>query len=99
MKKMNKAYCCDVCFEALAKRSTSAARLWVEICDVLYEESFLRVVSSGESKFDESLQILEEEKFLISMDTQDFVIIKSCNFDANEPKYPFCRGGHNDTKT
>lgn len=35
---MSKVVCCDTCFERLAKRSTSAARIWLDLCRIRLEK-------------------------------------------------------------
>jgi hypothetical protein len=94
--KMSNTYCCARCFEDIAKKNTCAARLWLEICDVIFQGEVLRTVSSGESVFDEHLRVLEEMQYVLTTDQADVVCIKLSNFDPLNPKYPFCRGRHDE---
>ena len=87
---MDRTFCCSKCFEQIAKKSTCAARLWLEICDVIYQGELLRVFSSGETLFDEHLKILEELGYVLSTDLEEVLAIKLINFDPLNPKYPFC---------
>ncbi len=35
---MSRIVCCEICFERLAKKSTSAARIWLDLCRLRMEK-------------------------------------------------------------
>lgn len=69
MKMSNEFVCCERCFETLAKRSTKAAKIWIDLC-----QSYMNIpgLFSVEGQT-EQVRILETLGFVITTDCSDDV--------------------------
>lgn len=69
----NKIVCCEKCFEYVAKQSTNAARLWLDLCALWYTKGQVLTVRTHD--FPE-LRTLEQMNFLMSTDQPQHILIK-----------------------
>lgn len=80
---------CSTCLGIIGKKSTSAARLWTDLCAVDSDPVCVRGHDIHE------LRILERLGFLVSTETAETVSIRLKGHpldDTNE--YVYCRGNH-----
>jgi len=72
MKMSKPGLCCDNCFGLIARRSTSAARLWLDLCDLqMQSQQFgLRTLDFP------TLRLLEILGFILTTDIQGVIIVK-----------------------
>lgn len=73
MKTMSKpGLCCDSCFDLIARRSTNAAKLWLDLCDIqVHSQTFgLRTRDFP------TLRLLENFGFILTMEKPGMILIK-----------------------
>lgn len=72
--KMGKYFiCCEKCFEVIAKRNTTCARLWMDLCAIrLKRGEYVELYSLD---FPE-LRILEKLGFVVSTDRPEKICIR-----------------------
>ncbi len=93
MKMTRYFICCEKCFEAIGKRSTRAAKMWMDVCTMRlqYGQPFrLKTARSSE------LRILETMGFLVSTDEEEDCIAVRVNghMTTEEDEHFFCiKGG------
>lgn len=89
MNKDDKFCCCEKCFEFLARRSVSVAKLWVEICGEHYRKGMLIVRLDLESN---TLEYLEKLSYITTHETDKYLFIKpnGLQWDYEEEEYFFC---------
>jgi hypothetical protein len=89
MKMSKPAVCCDSCFEKIANRSTSAARLWLDLCD-------LEIASQGlfglKIKDSSVLRILELLGFILTTDSSNVLMVKVNGKKTDAMGTYFCGG-------
>ncbi len=85
----NTGVCCDDCFVDLAKKSTKAARLWLDLCEAQIVYGVFGLLSSDSNP---SMLLLEKMGFLVTMDTRDLVIVKMLGKIDDSGALFFCRG-------
>lgn len=64
--------CCDECFELLAKRSSLAATLWLDLCDIQITCSIFGLAIED----NDFLQMLEMLGFITTTDTPRYIVVK-----------------------
>lgn len=69
----SKARCCNQCVEMIARRSTSAARMWMDLCS--YSMEFARLHFKQEEDGYE-LRLLEQLGMVTSTDVDDRIVLK-----------------------
>lgn len=91
MKMSKPGLCCDQCFELLAKRSTKAARLWIDLCEIQSTCSIfgLRIEDNP------LLQLLEVLQFITTTDVMNLIIVK-VHGQKEDGLGPFFCGGNCD---
>lgn len=71
--KMTKYFiCCEKCFETAAKRSSNAAKLWMDFCAIKLQEGEVLCLQKN---FPE-LRTLESLGFLVSTDLEDSIAVR-----------------------
>lgn len=72
--QMNDKYfvCCEQCFENIGKRSTNAARLWMDLCAVECEYGLINFKSMDNP----CIRTLEHLGFLITTDKLKYISIR-----------------------
>lgn len=80
--------CCDECFTLIAKRSTSAAKLWLDFCEI-QETCLLFGIVMDDT---EDIQLLEQLRFITTTDIQDMIVIKVHGRDTDALGPYFCGG-------
>lgn len=70
--KMSKAIVCDECFKIIAQKSIFAANIWIALCDGAKKENIQKVSLNH----DEILNMLEQQGFIVSLDTQFHYLVK-----------------------
>lgn len=88
MKMTDQSLCCDRCFHILAQKSPSAAKMWLDLCDIQFHTK--RLV--GLINFDlTSLRLLEILGFIITSETHELVIV-NVKTNISEDNQYFCGG-------
>lgn len=64
--------CCDSCFELIARRSTNAAKLWLDLCEL---EMKLERFGLRTPDFP-TLSLLESMGFIVTTDIPGIIIVK-----------------------
>lgn len=88
MKMSNPGLCCEKCFEMIARNSTGAAKLWLDLCELqLHSEVF-----GIKTQDFVTLRLLEVLGFIVTTDTPEVIVIKvkGQKLDGSEPY--FCGG-------
>ncbi len=71
---MNEYYiCCDECFDTVARRNTTAAMLWMDLCKISSRQGevlYLEVQDFSE------LRTLEKLGFIVSTEMNNFLAVK-----------------------
>lgn len=88
MKMSKPGLCCDRCFELLAKRSTNAAKLWLDLCEIQSTCQIFALKIEDDAYF----QLLETLRFITTTDFYNVMIVKvhGQEYDALGPF--FCGG-------
>ena len=72
MKMSKPGLCCDDCFCMIAKRSTTAAKLWLDLCEIQNTcQCFGLAILDNPY-----LQLLESYGFITTTDTQHLIVVK-----------------------
>ncbi len=80
--------CCDKCFFLIAERNATAAKLWLDLCQV--QENCL---CFGLKLLDNPyLELLEELRFITTTDTKDMILVKVQGIAFDEAGAFFCGG-------
>lgn len=85
MKMSSDALCCDDCFHLIAKRNSTAASLWLDLCQL---EKTYNIFGLRMDDFP-NLRLLETMGLLVSTDTDELIIIKvnGKKIDEDGPYY------------
>ena len=78
--------CCDQCFADIAKRSTNAARLWLDLCECCQEADLL-VLSGYDTP---EIRVLENLGYLLSTETADEILIQMNGLMETQEGSHFC---------
>lgn len=86
-RRQGEFVCCEQCFERLAKKSTSLAIIWIELC-----AEFLRNNKPVAFYPEESdvLSYLEERGFITTLETNSQLMVKVNGFYRDEVADFFC---------
>ena len=87
--KMSEAFlCCDRCFDSLAKKSTKAAKLWMDLCAIHAQE----VGVFGLLNMEDSphLRAIELERFVTTTETNIMVTVKVHGLYRDEKGFYYC---------
>jgi len=88
---MNKAICCDGCFELIGMRNVYAARLWLDLCNLKVKNGIFGVKTSDLPE----IRMLEVLGFITTTDSEEHIMIR-VNGDKNDQEGPFfCCGNCN----
>ncbi len=89
---MNNGFiCCSKCLATIAKHNTTAARLWLDLCDVHANPIFVKGQDIPE------LRVLEHLGFVISTETTETLAIRlngEVRKDGNLDSFCINRGKH-----
>ncbi len=95
--------CCNLCFREIAKKNTSAAKLWIDLCAhatnigglMAYDESKLSAASVS------LVSGLEKWGYLLSTDRPKDLVIKMLGWEFDVGTDTFCinRFGHMQNST
>ena len=83
-----KILCCDECFEMIARRSTIAARIWLDLC-VLQDSCQLIGLSCPDNDI---LYILETMNFINSTEANEMILLKVLGREEGVRASFFCGG-------
>lgn len=88
MKMSNPKLCCDDCFELIAKRNTTAAKWWLDLCSIqdLHSIFGLKILDN------EFLQLLEHLRFITTTETQELIVVKVHGKKTDSLGSFFCGG-------
>ncbi len=82
----NKVVCCDDCFASIGKRSTAAARMWLELCSFKVASGIFGLKTDAFTE----IRMLETMGFITTTEAEpDDVLLIKVNGDT---KTYFCRG-------
>ncbi len=82
-------YCCDSCVKLIAHRSTDAARLWVELCEIHLESE---MIISLVEECHPSLRTLEVLGFIITTENSQRTLAKVLGKITDETGTYYCGG-------
>ncbi len=90
MKMTNDAFlCCDECFANAAKRSTKAAKLWIDLCAYyVYSEGVFGFRADDMPE----LRMLEMMGYIITVDYDRGVMVQVWGLSMDEQGIYFCPG-------
>ena len=88
MQMSKPGLCCDECFEMLAKRSTAAARMWLDLCDIQSTCSLFAL------RIDDNdyMQLLEYLGFITTTDVPNLIVVKVHGQENDALGSFFCGG-------
>lgn len=89
MKMSKPGLCCDRCFELLAKRSTNAAKLWLDLCEIQSTCEVFGIKLEDNPFF----QLLENLEFITTTDLPSMILIK-VHGQTHDSLGPFFCGGN-----
>lgn len=70
--KNKKVLCCDFCFEKIAKKNSTAASLWLDLCE-LQDTCYILGVMVPDNHL---LHLLETMGFITTTETEDMLLMK-----------------------
>ena len=85
---MSSGLCCDKCFALIAKRNTSAAKLWLDLCEIQLTLNVFGLLLPEIP----GLRLLEVLDFIATTETRDLVIVKVYGKKNMGGKIFFCGG-------
>ncbi len=88
MKMAKPGICCDKCFDLIARRSTDAAKLWLDLCEI---QEHVQVFAINSDDFLD-LTTLENLGFVVTTDIPDFIVIKVLGHGEDGIGTFFCAG-------
>ena len=96
MKMSSPGMCCDHCFSIIAEKSTSAARLWLDLCEWEAVHGMFSVVEK--LPFDGDILFLELMGFILTTDLPFACRVKVLGKQKSGSETIFClRKYHNDS--
>lgn len=90
MKMSKDAVCCERCFHKIAKVSSPAAKLWLQLCEIQNRNYFDIFGIYPEEPLE--LQLLEELGFVLSTDTPQMILIKLFGLHEDDTGAFYCGG-------
>lgn len=94
MKMSKYIICCQSCFDDIAKKSTTSARLWMDFCAARMENQMPLQLKGPDCP---QIRILEQMGFLISTDRKNSISIKVNGYmNTEDGEHYFClkQGNH-----
>lgn len=88
MKMSEQTFCCDECFSYLGKKSSEAAKLWLDLCQMQATGNAMLGVGV---EFN-ALRLLETERFLVSHETAHWIFIRVKGLKKEHGIVYFCGG-------
>lgn len=90
MKMSKPGLCCDQCFQMIAQKSTSSARLWLDLCSIQETCSIfgVRILDQNSA----SLDALEHMRFITTTDIDELIVVKVHGKREDEQGSFFCGG-------
>ena len=87
--KIRYCFCCDKCFEEIAKIYAPSARIWMDLCALSVKRGHIMQLSIPDS---DPLRILENLGFLVSTEQEETITIKmNGRFEVQQtPNFLFC---------
>lgn len=89
MKMSKPGLCCDSCFGMIARRSTSAAKLWLDLCDIEIASGELFGLRSSDFP---TLRLLEILGFVLTTDTPQIIMVRVKGKKQDSMGTYFCGG-------
>lgn len=85
--KMSEKYfiCCEECFEKIGKKSTSAARLWMDLCAIECQYGLINFKAFD----DPALRTLETSGYIITTDKPKHINVRLIGRMETEEGQPF----------
>jgi len=90
MMMSEQGYCCDSCFDLIARRSTDGARLWLDLCEIYHKSKAILACRYREGST--SIRVLEVLGFIVTTETTDKIYIKVMGKVTDETGTYFCGG-------
>jgi len=83
--------CCEKCFEKISRRSTNAAKWWMDLCTTHLNNSEKTITVIGDNP---NLRLLETLGFLVSTETDDCIYINvKGHMRSEDGEHFFCPKG------
>lgn len=96
---MSKLLCCDKCFERVAKKNVSSARMWLDLCRVSEEEGDYFALMDTQY-FDIGcleLRVLENLGYITTTESSNMLRLRMNGRRQDDAATYFCaEGGHDD---
>lgn len=87
-------FCCRICFKNLAKKSTKAAKFWLDLCDgekpYAGEEGVIVFNEMASQIHQDKLRILENENLIVSTENSTETFVKLMFFEDSDKEVIFC---------
>lgn len=86
--------CCEQCFEAIAKKSTRAAKIWMDFCSECCQNGELLQIKNADSP---EIRLLETNGFLVTSERPNTLVVKVLGHIMSEDnEHFFCskEGNH-----
>ena len=80
--------CCDSCFDLIAKRSPSAAKMWLDLCEIQETCNWFGLAMTDNAY----LNLLESLKFITTTDTMTMILVKVHGKEGDGLGAFFCGG-------
>ena len=81
--------CCDECFAILAQKSTTVAKLWLDLCQANLRYGIFGLVTPDTTP---SLLMLEQLGFITTTDTANQIIVRVNGLEQDDIGPFFCGG-------
>jgi len=94
MKMSKKGICCDRCFALIARDSTDAAKMWLDLCELYLEAPLFGLILPNDIL--PSVRLLEILRFITTTDTPEMIIVKVHGYKKDDEQPFFCGGRCND---
>ena len=88
MEMSKPGICCDGCFTLLAKRSTNASKLWLDLCEVQITCNIFGLRTDDNPHF----HLLETLGFITTTETSDLIIFRVNGMEQDGLGAFFCGG-------
>lgn len=80
--------CCGQCFELIARIDTSAAKLWLDLCELRMHSTIFGIITDDTP----DLRLLESLGFILTTETSTIIFIKVLGHQKDALESFFCGG-------
>jgi hypothetical protein len=87
MKMSKPTFCCDSCFEMIARENAHAAKLWLDMCDLYLHSTLFGIMEDSPS-----VRLLETKRFITTTETPNMLLVKVHGYQSDDESAFFCVG-------